>query len=198
MYVLLPLAAAGAGALLMYLFDPQQGRRRVALARDQLRHLAHRGRAGADVGLRDLRHRASGVVAGLQRGRQAEPVDDPVLVERVRAHLGRLSWHPHAIEVQVNGGRVTLSGHVLQREHGLVLQGVESVRGVQAVEDRLLRHETPHGVPWLQGGNSRSRTPAVRAPRNWPPGPRLLALTAGALVTAGVLARLFAAKRHTV
>ena len=47
------VVAAGAGALLMYLLDPQQGRRRRALVRDQAVRLAHRGSELADAAADD-------------------------------------------------------------------------------------------------------------------------------------------------
>src|SRR5207245_5064553 len=58
-------AAAALGALLMYLLDPQQGRRRIALARNQATRLMRHGRETADAGLRDLGHRINGLVAQL-------------------------------------------------------------------------------------------------------------------------------------
>ncbi len=51
------------GALAMYVFDPQRGRRRRALARDKAIHAAHV--AGDRIGStsRDLRNRAQGLVS---------------------------------------------------------------------------------------------------------------------------------------
>jgi uncharacterized membrane protein len=65
------LLAAGAGALAMYLLDPQQGRRRVALARDKVTHLARVTGDTAEAGLRDLGHRTTGLVA--ERSRSPMP-----------------------------------------------------------------------------------------------------------------------------
>src|SRR5688572_17016421 len=77
--------AAGAGMLLMYFLDRQQGRRRVALVRDKAVRLARKGADLADAGARDLAHRAAGTVAALRGELQREPVDDAVLVDRVRS-----------------------------------------------------------------------------------------------------------------
>ena len=76
------LLAVGTGALLMYLLDPQQGRRRVALVRDKAVRLAHKGSDLTDAGTRDLAQRATGFAAGLRavlrrraRSLQARPLD---------------------------------------------------------------------------------------------------------------------------
>ena len=58
------LAGAGLGAGLMYLLDPQMGRRRRALARDQMAHLAHEAKDAAGVVAKDMKNRARGLAAG--------------------------------------------------------------------------------------------------------------------------------------
>jgi len=103
------LTGAAIGALAMYAFDPQRGRRRRAIARDKTLSLAtHAGgflrRAG-----RDLQGRMHGWQAQAQRWSRDEGIpDDLKLIERVRSRLGRVCSHPHAIQVGANQGRVTL------------------------------------------------------------------------------------------
>ena len=82
------LAGLGVGAGLMYVLDPQSGRRRRALARDQAVHLAHEARDTARVVGRDLRNRAQGLAAG----------DCSVLVGGKRAleHPFQGGWSPSA------------------------------------------------------------------------------------------------------
>jgi hypothetical protein len=58
------LAGAGIGAGLMYLLDPQLGRRRRALARDKAVSLAHQAQEAAEVVGRDMSNRARGLAAG--------------------------------------------------------------------------------------------------------------------------------------
>src|SRR4051794_31874822 len=58
------LAGAGIGAGLMYLFDPQMGRRRRAIARDKAVSLTHEAQDAACVVGRDMRNRAQGLAAG--------------------------------------------------------------------------------------------------------------------------------------
>jgi hypothetical protein len=57
------LVTFGLGALTMYLLDPEQGRRRRALLRDQLTHARRVVREQASGTARDLTNRAQGVAA---------------------------------------------------------------------------------------------------------------------------------------
>ena len=54
------IVALGLGALAMYLLDPQQGRRRRALLRDQVTHAKRVVRERASGAARDLSNRAYG------------------------------------------------------------------------------------------------------------------------------------------
>jgi hypothetical protein len=181
--------AAGAGALLMYLLDPQQGRRRVALVRDKAIHLAREGSELTDAGTRDLAHRATGVAAGLRGALQRESPDDEVLAERVRAQMGRWTAHSRAIEVSASGGCVTLRGAVLRSEHDRLLRELAKVRGVRQIEDRLETHASAGNVPALQGGRDRSGPRMELMQRNWSAGPRLLSLAGGAVLSVYGLVR---------
>src|SRR5688572_14418718 len=100
----------GIGAGLMYALDPQSGRRRRAVAQGKTVHAARRARQTLAAASRDAAHRAKGLVAETRSALRQGPVDDDVLVERVRARLGRVTTHPSAIEVSVAGGRVLLKG----------------------------------------------------------------------------------------
>jgi uncharacterized membrane protein len=173
--------AAGAGALLMYLLDPDQGRQRSARSRERLARLARRGSGAGTAGVRDLGNRAGGLFAQL-RGSMREALgrdqpDDELLVERVRAQLGRLVSHPRAIEVTVQDGEVTLRGAVLMSEEDTLVRGVEAVRGVRAVASDLQIHQSAEGVPQLQGGREPAFAQAIQD--SWSAEARLLALAAG-------------------
>ena len=63
-------------------------------------HAARVVSEGAKVTARDTVHRAQGAWAEARRMFSHEEVDDDVLVERVRAELGRVVSHPHAIEAR--------------------------------------------------------------------------------------------------
>jgi hypothetical protein len=171
------LAGVGVGALLMYAMDPQQGRRRVALVRDRAGRLGRQASRWAGVGWRDLSHRANGMGARLRRLIRRGVTDDEVLIERIRAQLGRVVSRPHAVEVACSSGRVCLRGPVLEKEHESLLRAVRSVAGVRQLDSQLALHPTAATVPGLHAGAS-ARPHA--APRRWTPGTQLLAVAGGA------------------
>lgn len=113
----IPLGGMAIGATLMYLLDPDQGRRRRALLRDQVISIATRVDDAVEAIARDLSNRAQGLAAEARSMFVEEDVPDEVLLNRVRSEMGRAVSHPSAIEVTAEQGRVTLSGLVLADEH---------------------------------------------------------------------------------
>lgn len=170
----------GLGAGLTYLFDRERGRRRRGLVRDRVVHGANVAAGAAGKTWRDARNRVAGAVAGIVRRVRRETVDDDVMVERVRAKLGHVVSHPHAIEVGAKHGRVTLRGPILASEVDRLLEVVAAVRGVTGVDDRLVVHESAENVPGLQGGTFRSGETAEFLQTSWAPAARLLAAVGGA------------------
>ena len=177
------LGAAGVGAAVMYFLDPARGARRRNLVRDQVVHAGHVLGDVADMTQRDLRQHLRGVASTASRPFTADDADDRVITERVRAELGRLVSHPSAIEATAEGGRVTLAGPVLAPEADRLVAGVRSVRGVTEVEDRLDRHDSPEGVPGLQGAARRPSSRLGILQDNWTPTTRLLTGAAGGALT---------------
>src|SRR5438045_3639814 len=101
------LCGVGLGASLMYFLDPNKGRRRRALAVDQLTRLMHEGECALDVARRDAVNRTQGILAETRSAMNDEPIpDDRVLSERVRSQLGRIVSHPHAINVIARSGKI--------------------------------------------------------------------------------------------
>lgn len=149
---------AGVGASLMYLYDPQMGRCRRALARDRLIHVGYCIDDAVDVTSRGLRNRSVGLLAAMRSVFAGEEVDDEVLAERVRSQLGGLVSHPRAMEVRAEQGCVTLSGPVLRDEMNSLLKGVAAVRGVCDVENHLDVYDKPGNIPGLQGQSARRRS----------------------------------------
>ena len=142
--------ALAAGAFATFFLDPDQGRRRRAIARDRLasglRHAAASGEALAH----GLRNRTTGLVAGARRRLSPAPVPDDVLAERVRARMGHIVSHS-SIDVQAVQGEVTLRGPVLDTEIEGLLRAVRAVPGVHGVVNQLEPHPRPGNIPGLQG-----------------------------------------------
>src|SRR4051812_30407223 len=147
----IPLAAA-LGAAAMYLLDPQQGRRRRAMVRDQIARRSREAAHWSEGAARDVAHRARGAGASLRHLFEHRPVTDEQLAARVRTRLGRATSHPGAIDVQVKDAQVVLTGAVLLSELPEVVRAVRRVPGVQHVEDELTGYANPSGVSALQGG----------------------------------------------
>ncbi|HET9982335.1 MAG TPA: BON domain-containing protein [Longimicrobiales bacterium] len=147
------LAGLAVGAGLMYLLDPQQGRRRRALVRDQMVHARHELTDTAAARARHLANRGRG--AAIETAKRVAPgadrVDDVTLEERVRAALGRTVSNPGAIHVLADSGRITLMGPVLAREADRLVSRVSAVRGVRELDNRLDVRERAGNVPGLQG-----------------------------------------------
>ena len=184
------IGSLGAGAGLMYMFDPKRGKRRRAEVRNKVTHAWSKTNDVIDKTARDVTNRASGLAAEAGALFIGDKVSNDVLTARVRAKLGRLVEHPHAIEVRAADGKVTLSGPVLAAEVDRLLKGVAAVKGVTEVEDRLEAHDEADNVPELSGGRQRLSKRPMLMKSNWSPTTRLLVGTAG-----GVLA-LYATKRR--
>jgi uncharacterized membrane protein len=182
------LTGMGLGAGLVYMLDPEMGRRRRKTAVHKALSAAHQSGEATGRAFRDLGNRAHGAAAAARRPFLHEEVDDTVLTERVRAKLGRVVSHPHAIDVTAADGHVTLGGPILAHEADELIAKVAAVRGVREVDDRLERHETAGGVPALQGGAPRAELSEF-AQENWAPGVRCLAATAGSGLIAWGLRR---------
>lgn len=178
--MLIALAGAGLGAGTMYLLDPDRGRGRRVRLREATRHAA-RGAAGlAGMTARDVRHRASGLVArALDRLIEEPAPADQVVAERVRARLGRLVAHPHALRVAASNGKVTLAGPVFEAEVEQLMKGVAAVAGVTAIEDKLELHRDAGHIPALQGAGPRKVAEAPARWLRWTPTARLAAGLAG-------------------
>jgi hypothetical protein len=176
---------AAIGAAVMYLLDPDRGRRRRAVARDKARRAASHAVAFVDAARRDARQRLRAVRVGATRwtrSRRNEMPPDVVLVERVRARLGRMVAHPHAVRVSAAQGIVQLSGPILAFEHPPLMAAVRRVRGVRDVNDEALAlHRTADHVSALQGGGRRKPSGApVHA--HWNPSARLAVVGAAGLL----------------
>lgn len=172
------MAAAALGALAMFLLDPDRGRRRRKQAASALRRAGSRTGSWLEVGGRDAGNRLQGVLAQWRRlSGQSTPPDDDILQARVRARLGRLVSHPHAVSVEASAGCITLGGPILAREQAALLADVARVDGVREVRDQLELHEHANGIPALQGEGQVARQ--GNAAQALPPALRGAALAGG-------------------
>jgi len=141
------------GAGLMFVLDPRRGGARRALIRDKSLRAIRDVESAASVGQRDMAHRFEGAAARAREISAArEEVSDDVLEARVRAKLGHVCSHPHAIAVKSKGdGCVELKGPILANEARHVLSTLSRVRGVRLIDDDLERHAHAGDVAGLQG-----------------------------------------------
>jgi osmotically-inducible protein OsmY len=135
------LSLIGLGAALTYFFDPQQGRRRRAMAQDRVgamfRRTARRGE--------QLKRSASAEVQGVvQKSKHLEeepkgPFDDVTLARKVETEIFRDAEVPKGqINVNAENGKIVLRGEVGQPEMIRDLEDrARSVQGVSDVENLL-------------------------------------------------------------
>jgi hypothetical protein len=170
-----------AGALAMYLFDPDRGRRRRSLLRDQAVHWIALTAEELATEWRDVRNRVEGGVAKVRGIGQPTPTSDEAVAGRIRARLASLE-HPGAIRVDVREGRVHLGGPVLARDAERARRIVRHVRGANELVDELDVHDEPD-IPALQ--EDRRRTFA-----DLPPTARLVASLATIVAVSPVVRRV--------
>lgn len=174
----------GIGTGLMFLLDPNQGKRRRALLRDKCYWAARKTGEGMEITARDVRNRTQGLVSDVQSRFSSKRVDDAVLRERIRSKLGRVVSHPRAIDVSVQNGRVVLSGPILTAEVPQLLACANSVNGASEVINHLEPHDQSDDHPALQGGRERQGSRFEFFQKNWSPSARLLAGAAGVSLAA--------------
>jgi uncharacterized membrane protein len=177
------VVGAALSALAMYMLDPDRGRRRRALVRDKVRSAVTGSTDWLDMAVRDISSRAQGLRAmALRPFRRKGVPDDLALIERVRARMGRVVSHPHALQIGARSGRVVLSGPILASEADAFLDAVRSIEGVSEVEDHLVIYERPDSIPSLQGGVPRPGMRAELVRENWSPSLRFAAMVGGGLL----------------
>jgi hypothetical protein len=138
------VACLAAGFGLMYLMDPQQGRRRRHVARDKTmkwlreigdmsrrtgRHWANKSRGYAHETMSAARSVTGGMTGGEGFGRS--------LAERIRERIGSLG-RGKSVNVDCDDcGRVTLGGDCTPDEVAILVAEVQSVPGVDSIDNRM-------------------------------------------------------------
>lgn len=176
------MGAATVGGLLVYFLDPDTGKRRRALVRDRAVNFAREADRAIGKASRDLSNRARGTVAEARSLLPFRGVSDEVLVEQVRARIGRVVSYPHFVEVSACDEAITLRGAVLESELEDLRSTVSSIRHVSSVRNELRAYKRPQDIPGIQQSSSWRRTAAP----GWPPAARLaMGVAGGALAVFG-------------
>ena len=134
------VASFAAGAAFMYYLDPVAGRRRRSLVRDQAVSVRHDAERYARTKSKRAGDHVQGALAKTRAKIAPRPVDDEQLRERIRAKLGHVIDRPSALEVDVRGGQVVLSGDVRNPEMEVAVETISKMHGVHAI----VTHLTPH------------------------------------------------------
>ena len=135
------LGLIGLGAALTYFFDPDQGRRRRAMARDRIAAFFRQSARRSERIGRAASSQAGGMVQKAKHV-QEEPKpqpDDVTLARKVETEIFRSEEVPKGqINVNAENGTIVLRGEVGQPEMIKDLeQRARSVQGVQDVENLL-------------------------------------------------------------
>ncbi|SIN68528.1 BON domain-containing protein [Singulisphaera sp. GP187] len=183
------LTGLGLGVGLMYFFDPRAGRRRRALLRDQCIHGMHEAETTIQIVWHDLRTRALRLTAESKAMFSDDYAPDDVIEARVRSALGHVVSHPRSVRVVVRDGQVVLSGPILAREVESLMETVDAVRGVLAVENQMEIHQQAEGLPALQGGTPRPEIHHGMTEESGSPTTKALIALAGGLLIARAIKR---------
>lgn len=81
-----------------------------------------------------------------QRPTRRLPDSDEHLRQRIRARMGHLISHPKALHVEVDDGRVQLTGRVIGKELGRLLEEISAMRGVCQVRSEVQPYEQAQGA----------------------------------------------------
>jgi osmotically-inducible protein OsmY len=150
MSIIAMIFSAITGAGFMYLFDPQGGRRRRALVRDQLMKLANRTEDTMEAASEATMNHSKAMALEAKKRIQQEMAANTTLGERVRIKIDRVISHPGAVEVMARNGEVTLHGNILADEFQTLINTVRAVSGVTHVNNQLLVHQDAGNIPDLQ------------------------------------------------
>jgi len=142
------VVGVAAGAAAMYVFDPDRGRRRRSMLRDQSRAVARRHYRQANRVLRgrvlDTEHRLQGAVARARGAGHYHPESEVDLREHLHQVIASLDFPTRDVNVEVVKGVATLRGQLATGDQELiVISEVKKVPGVNQVQSFLHLPGTP-------------------------------------------------------
>ena len=127
------------GARVMYLFDPDRGRSRRVRMRDKaVRGLHVLGRE-ANKQIRNAGNHLLGRVHELRSSirDRSNDISDDILLDRVRAQLGREVRHMRMLDFHVENGCVVVEGPALRGEADKIRRRLQRTRGVHNCDVRV-------------------------------------------------------------
>jgi osmotically-inducible protein OsmY len=156
------MAKVGAGGALGlaagYLLDPDRGRARRARLRDQTQAALRRDARRVGQRAHYERGRLAGVAHRFKHPDAGPPVDDRMLIDRVRSQgLGRMPELAHRISLDARTGVVTLRGQLDDGSQiARVRDAVSRVAGVERVINllHLAGEAAPNKADALRAGSS--------------------------------------------
>ncbi len=147
------LAGMGLGAGLMFVLDPDRGRRRRAVARDKVMRFGKDAAWHANKQARNAANHVKGTIAEYQarvRDRFRD-IDDDQLVRRVAAQVGHVVSHPGSLQITVEDGCAVIRGPILRQELDILTKRLDETRGIRHYDLQVDIHESAEDVPELQG-----------------------------------------------
>jgi len=133
------------GAGLMYILDPNRGRTRRAWLREKATHGIHVLQRETNKQLRNAGNhilgRAQEIRSSIRDPSAAIP--DDILLDRVRAQLGRDVRHLRMLDFTVEDGCVMVQGPVLRGEAEKVQRRLNKTRGVRDCDVHLQEVSQP-------------------------------------------------------
>ena len=142
----------GIGAALMYFLDPDAGRRRRALVRDQCVRGGHALQDATEGAVQAAANRTRGYIKRAQLAVKGgdESVEDWVLEARVRAAMGHVVADLRDVSVRAENGVVILEGGAPSADAQELAACARHVRGVRDVDNRLRPAPNASGEPGEQ------------------------------------------------
>jgi gas vesicle protein len=143
------MVGAVLGAAVTYFCDPHRGKARRAELEQKAASAVRQGGRKLAKNAEDLLNRAKGAVANVDARfeRRYEAVDDDVIAERVRSHMGHMTEHAGDIQTEVVSGVVALRRMVSPDKHRLLVDEILTIPGVSGIRTFCSPTTPPEALP---------------------------------------------------